>query len=593
VLQGVEAITTRRTASHDWGDVPEGYLTVAQLQGGDESAGGATFFVSEAAVRETLDTGLFTGLDAARLVFAQKTYAEFLAAGYLRTHEIDVATIQGLMTAAGDPERRVVPELRGVAVWLIRLIPTVLPWMIQSDPELLIRNDIVPVDPRIREQVTASHLRQFEAGGRPKDWSLLAHYGALAFEGLATYLRDYIADDQHHAIAREVAIEIAHACRVPELQDLFVDLALSAATQPTLRIAATRAIAAIGDPDHRLQLKPLAMEDIPEDESDELKAAALEATWPEHLTAQELFAALGPQKIENLIGAYRLFTLKGVREKLPPERISEALDALPRTRRRDMSRPQSAAASGVLWKAFEHIEGPGVLSALARALVQLLTSEMWVFDTSPALEYFERGAPPELSTVQRRRLAAEIIKNVPDREWRIYRLRSARPPFITSEDLPWLIAQLAAAETEVERWAYAKLVRFGFSPEDASQIDAVLTACTWSEHLAEVMRPLTAPVELQSEVEERQRRDHEEDLELEGSGPGEIEPDEIDDASPRGRPGKPSNGKSRVSSTACRRASSRRTGTPTSCSPPGHSGSGSISPSSNAGRGSQSHSSRK
>ncbi|MCL6436180.1 MAG: hypothetical protein K6T90_18625 [Leptolyngbyaceae cyanobacterium HOT.MB2.61] len=72
-------------------------------------------------------------------------------------------------------------------------------------------------------------------------------------------------------------------------------------------VSAAKALCSIGDAGTRLRLKPLAIEQIPEDEDDQLKSYALRALWSELLTAEELFSVLTRPKKRNLLASYQMF----------------------------------------------------------------------------------------------------------------------------------------------------------------------------------------------------------------------------------------------------------------------------------------------
>ena len=59
--------------------MPEEDITVSEMCGGKESYNGQEIEVSEAAIREVLDTGLFSSRGPNRIGWAHQTYAEYLA----------------------------------------------------------------------------------------------------------------------------------------------------------------------------------------------------------------------------------------------------------------------------------------------------------------------------------------------------------------------------------------------------------------------------------------------------------------------------------------------------------------------------------
>jgi hypothetical protein len=53
------------------------------------------------------------------------------------------------------------------------------------------------------------------------------------------------------------------------------------------------------------------MEQAGSDPDDELKGCGLLATWPDHITAEELFAVLTPRKRDDYSGSYSSFLSSG------------------------------------------------------------------------------------------------------------------------------------------------------------------------------------------------------------------------------------------------------------------------------------------
>ena len=104
-----------------------------------------------------------------------------------------------------------------------------------------------------------------------------------------------------------MAIDIAETCEVSELQKELVNIALDSSQSIHLRVSAAKAISSIGNSEVRLQLKQLVIEDLPEDDGDRLKGYALQALWPDYLSAQELFSVLTPPRKRNHYGAYQAF----------------------------------------------------------------------------------------------------------------------------------------------------------------------------------------------------------------------------------------------------------------------------------------------
>jgi hypothetical protein len=67
----------------DIGDVPDEDMLLRKLCTGHEVANSKQFEITDSAIKEVLDTGLFSSRGEQRMGWAHQTYAEFLAAWYL------------------------------------------------------------------------------------------------------------------------------------------------------------------------------------------------------------------------------------------------------------------------------------------------------------------------------------------------------------------------------------------------------------------------------------------------------------------------------------------------------------------------------
>lgn len=262
----------------DRGDVPDKDVTVRELCGGNESVNGDEIQVSEDAVRETLDTGLFSYRGPKRMGWAHQTYAEFLAARYMVQRQMTRSQMMSLITHPIDPDGKLVPQLHETAAWLACMVPDVFQEIRKIDPEVLLRSDLAAVDPEDRKELVESLLILYdEEKSFDHDWGIRGQYQKLAHSGLVDQLRAYICDGAKNDVVRRVAINIAKACELQTLPGDLVDVALDP-TQPVLiRVEATHAIVYIGDDTTKAKLKPLAIGEAGDDPDDQLKGYGLQA----------------------------------------------------------------------------------------------------------------------------------------------------------------------------------------------------------------------------------------------------------------------------------------------------------------------------
>jgi predicted NACHT family NTPase len=252
----------------DRGDIPDEDVLLRRLCTGHEVASSKEFEITDSAIKEVLDTGLFSSRGEQRMGWAHQTYAEFLAAWYLVQHNTPVYSFLNFSRSPEDIDQKLVPQLHETAAWLASMRSDVLEEIIKTDPDVLLRSDI-PTDPSLQEAITFTLLTQYEQEiFFDKDRTNYHSYWKLKHPNLAEQLRPYIVDSGRQIDARDTAINIAEVCELSELQDELVNLALDSSESIDLRVSAASAIASIGDEQARVKLKSLATREILEDEYD-------------------------------------------------------------------------------------------------------------------------------------------------------------------------------------------------------------------------------------------------------------------------------------------------------------------------------------
>jgi hypothetical protein len=132
-------------------------LPLDEVVGDNETAGAGQFSVTNAMVKETLATALFTHTSPHTVAFAHSSFAAFLAARHLVARitsptPIPQRQLEGLfLVSAPDEDTAAVPEqLRETAAWLLAHAPRQTRWLAAADPEGLAGYTSVITDPHIR-----------------------------------------------------------------------------------------------------------------------------------------------------------------------------------------------------------------------------------------------------------------------------------------------------------------------------------------------------------------------------------------------------------------------------------------------------------
>lgn len=310
----------------DYGNVPDEDVTIHDLSTGTEMAEGNEFPVNTPVIEETLATGLFSTHSINRIEWAHKSYAEFLAAWYVTKHKLTLSQIKSLIVHPGSLDGKLVPQLHETAAWLASMMLEVFQMIMDSDPQVLLRSGVFAVQALDREKWVESLLKFYEEEKLlDDDFDIRRKYKKLLHPRLDAQLRPYISDSAKSMIVRRVAADIAEAAELRILQDDLAAVALDVNELLPIRINAAYAVKRIGDAATKARLKPLAFEQAGDDPEDELKGCGLDAVWPNHISAEELFSFLTPPKRTSLIGAYKMFLSSPIVEHLTVADLPVAL----------------------------------------------------------------------------------------------------------------------------------------------------------------------------------------------------------------------------------------------------------------------------
>jgi predicted NACHT family NTPase len=502
------------------GNVPEEDILLEKLCPGYETAHQREFEITTEVIEEVLDTSLFSSRGLDRMGFAHQTYAEFLAAWYLFNHETPLEQVMTLIAALKDPESRLIPQLYETAAWLASMRDDVLQEIIKTDPDVLLQSDI-PTDAKIRAAIVEKLLKQYEDG---KLGNFNGHgyqqYNKLKHPGLAEQLHPYVQNISCSIEARNTAIDIVKGCNLHELQDDLVNVAIDGSQPLEIRINATTAVCLVGDSNTRARLKPLAVGNLTEDDSDRLKGWALKAVWAEHLTAQELFNALTPPKKSNLFGGYQFFIEYELIQNLQPKDLVVALHWLEKQGTRYFRHPFESLADDLVLKSWEHLLFPGVVESFAKAaLIQWKSSQELITNDSDALREFNESLMREN---EKRLLLIEKILEL------LVCLGSKNNilwgyiahKIIQVQDITWMIEKANKATPEKIK-IIVKMIKRIFDWNKIDDIDTLLVATQSNVFVKNEFADYFEPVALDSERADRMRT-HEKEMQEWESRPKQL-----------------------------------------------------------------------
>lgn len=483
----------------DLGDVPDEDITIQALCGGSESIDSEPFLVHEIAVREALSTGLFSSYGSHQIGWAHQTYAEFLAAWYLKQHEMPLIQMMSLIVHPGDRDGKLVPQLHETAAWLASIIPDIFREILKIEPDVLLRSDVATADVKDKEALVENLLKLHDEDKLINgDLNNYRRYRKLKHPGLLKQLQPYIFNVNKSVQSRYIAINVAEVCELQELQEDLVNVALNSLEPLQIRINAVSAICRIGNDEAKTKLKPLAIGETENAINDELQHYALEAVWPKHITAEELFAAITPSK-----SAYQ-YMLRDLVQHLQPTDLPIALEWL--EKQNPLHHTFEELANAIMLKAWKHFESPKILEGIVKIALSQLQDQNRIRSTYR--NSFFRDALNNLHDEKRRRLLEAILPRLLNLENDLALLAYTETPIILPQDFKWLIERLQASQSKQIQSAWTRLIRTIFDSNKPGHCEAVIVASQSNLILAEEFAWLLQPIKLDSPQAQEMRNNY-------------------------------------------------------------------------------------
>ena len=504
-------VLANRTAINiaaDFGDVPESDLTLSDFSCVGKPSSSADVALTLEQLREVLDTNLFTAAEGqGRYRFSHQTYAEFLAAEYLTQHGIPLAQLRDLLAHPIDSGGRIIPQLSETAAWVAEMNVEFFQYVLEHDPEVLLRSDVATADHRSKQGLVARLLERFDNDDLfDQDGRLSERYSQLGYPGIADQLRPYSVDRSKGDLVRRAAIDMAENCiDAAPLMPLLADIALDRSDSILVREHAACAVRKSGDDTARLKLKKLAATSRDDDPEDELKGVALGALWPRLISAEELFSYLTSPKKDHFIGAYEWFLRKGLLESLPLSDLPMALEWIShQTARRDLGIGLRGLIDRILSKAWESLDVPGVRTTFARAL----TSRIQLHDSLlDHLNLDDTGVWDMADQSQRRTVAADVLAELPDDDMSLFSLAFDPPRLVRPEDAGWIVDQIRAHQgrSDASKWVRLARILVERTHLPPRELDVLLSSAQEFPALEAELAEITAPIDIHSAQAHRAR----------------------------------------------------------------------------------------
>lgn len=506
----------------DLGNIPDEDVLFRKLSLGSETANGRFCPVTENAIREVLDTGLFSSRGANRMGWAHQTYAEFLAAWYLHQHNVNLAHVLDLIIHA---DKRVVPQLQETAAWLASMMPDLFQEIMKTDPDVLLKSDISTTDESSKAKLVESLLRLHDE--EKLSFFKFLRYDNLNNSKLPDQLRAYICDSTKSQWSRLTAITIALHCNVKAVQDCLADVALDSTQLHEIRGHAAYTVCYIGDESTKARLKPLALGEAGNDPNDELKGYGLRAVWSNHMTVEEVLNCFSQPKsrgdIPTIGGVYQDFIAWEFAQRLQLADLPVVLQWIGKqVSRRELHYPFNTLAHTVIFTAWEHLENTEIMRAFAQLVIIDVNSPL-IFVNPDSNERLKK----ELTENQqkRRQLIEAIISIIPDsaqEPWRLLGNSQYSPMVILEEDFWWLIECLQKSKSDRIQKVYAYLIYQKLDWNSSDQLSTIINISQYNSILKSKFTSVIEPIELDSAKAEQAKANYLEWQNL--SKPPEPEP---------------------------------------------------------------------
>jgi predicted NACHT family NTPase len=488
----------------DLGNVPTKDILLEKLCLGNEARD---------TIEEVLDTGLFSSRGFSRMGWAHQTYAEFLAAWYLKQHNLELGQVLNLII---HPDQRVVPQLQETAAWLASMIPEVFQEIIKTDPDILLQSDIATASDIDKASLVESLLQAYDEDKLPYAPFRFWQYQHLSHAGLSNQLRKYIIDSNKNTSSRLTAINIAKTCKVNAVQESLVDVALNFQDNYQVRVHAISAVSEFCEEDIKSRLKSLAIDDIEYDPEDDLKGYALQALYPTQISTEEVLKSLRSPNRQIFGGSYQNFLAEIFTEHLQPNNLLVALRWVEeQPDRRDLHYPFSELSDSILKKAWEYTEDLTVLPAFAKVVLVRMEKYSAIIQS----DYSEFKQQILENDSKRRKLIDAVISIIPNSEKNIW-ISLCNSQYnhnqltLQETDFLWLFEKLEAASERHVQEIYANLIYQQFMQAARNDADAASAIIEFGSH-SSILREkfsleLAPPIELGSQRAKEEKARYEE-----------------------------------------------------------------------------------
>lgn len=419
-----------------------------------------------------LRTGLFTGAGSERLGWSHATFADFLAARWIVSHDLEDGQVSSILVS-GDG--RMHPRVRQVAAWVVAIEPARFAWLIPVDPEAFLLNVDIP-DDALRLEVVAEVLAGAKAGHLYHDY--VRNFAGVKHPLLADQLREVLVDGAYEV--RRVAVDIARQCSVVGLVPELTVIALDGTAEEALRVSAALAVNDLSEdsPSHdlvSLVRSPVAAADGTRPDR-ELEAAALLASWPHAISTAEVFDLLDPHYPRNYFGLYSMF-VSAFAKSLTEDDLETACVWLTNNPGRLNDSRLAPLVNAIVLLGIGHLDRPDALAAVKSVAFARADNYEPLF-SDDALE-----GEHELTANDRHSLTLALLEDASDGQVLsiVDSMGGHGLSLIGLDDFEWLVDRYATADGVLKE-NVARAINYILVPDNLMHADVILSLA--SDHPA-------------------------------------------------------------------------------------------------------------
>ncbi len=493
----------------DDGGISVDNLKISELVGRTEVADGNEFLVDEAAIMETVATGLFATRGSQLVGWSHQTFTEYLAAIYVARNY----TSTQIRSFLFDGDGKLVPQLVETAAWIAVENQDILSDVMHADPTVLLRSDLTSQSNEVKANIVEALLEEYEKEAiRPNSYR--TYYTKLQHPNLTQQLDQYLRANPQGVFGRFAAINIAEECELAGLDDTLVKLALDQSVLGIVRVQAAGYVANFGSDDNIAKLRPLALVRDLNTAEDELKYAVIPALWPRFISVEELFEHLVPVNFDDdRVMTTRVTVLPQLVKQLDIQHLPTALTWTRQFPRRfGLSLTFQDVLDEIMLAGWRNWHVPHIRMAFAKAaLARLERYDAIVGERGRGidgdkvnLEFFQ---DVQNNLEKRRGLFLDLLNIIADEKMGM-ELMSQRASLVSRLDIEWLIELYQREHRAIQRAILSNMIERFHNWYIHETHDVVFRACLHDAELHTTLGMPFAIVHIHSEKASKLKTAH-------------------------------------------------------------------------------------